>query len=153
MVLSLNKFVSSNKKKILTARIQSTEKSCRSRHRHEQEKNAHLNVQITGLREVSEFTQQSLRAGSLNIKRLLLINGNLISQVKEFSVFLCIGSLGSLKSFLQYKNSSCSTPSSLSWITFETYPHISLLSSSVGTKSTYVIDKICFIIYLAICQR
>ena len=25
--------------------------------------NAHLNVQITGLREVSEFTQQSLRAG------------------------------------------------------------------------------------------
>ena len=98
-----------------------------------------------------EVLQQ--RAGSLNIKRLLLINGNLISQVKEFSVFLCIGSLGSLKSFLQYKNSSCSTPSSLSWITFETYPHISLLSSSVGTKSTYVIDKICFIIYLAICQR
>ena len=98
-----------------------------------------------------EVLQQ--RAGSLNIKRLLLINGNLISQVKEFSVFLCIGSLGSLKSFLQYKNSSCSTPSSLSWITFETYPHISLLSSSVGTKSTYVIDKKCFIIYLAICQR
>ena len=98
-----------------------------------------------------EVLQQ--RAGSLNIKRLLLINGNLISQVKEFSVFLCIGSPGSLKSFLQYKNSSCSTPSSLSWITFETYPHISLLSSSVGTKSTYVIDKTCFIIYLAICQR
>ena len=98
-----------------------------------------------------EVLQQ--RAGSLNIKRLLLINGNLISQVKEFSVFLCIVSPGSLKSFLQYKNSSCSTPSSLSWITFETYPHISLLSSSVGTKSTYVIDKICFIIYLAICQR
>ena len=45
-----------------------------------------------------EVLQQ--RAGSLNIKRLLLINGNLISKVKEFSVFLCIGSPGSLKSFL-----------------------------------------------------
>ena len=45
------------------------------------------------------------RAGSLNIKRLLLIKGNHISQVKEFSAFLCMGrckSLGSLKSFLWY---------------------------------------------------
>ena len=38
-----------------------------------------------------------------NIKRLLLIKENQISQVKEFSAFLCMGrckSLGSLKSFL-----------------------------------------------------
>ena len=43
------------------------------------------------------------RAGSRNIKRLLLIKENQISQVKEFSTFLCMGrwkSLGSLKSFL-----------------------------------------------------
>ena len=43
------------------------------------------------------------RAGSLNFERLLLIKENQISQVKEFSAFLCMGrgkSLGSLKLFL-----------------------------------------------------
>ena len=48
-----------------------------------------------------EALQQS--AGRLNIKRLLLIRENHITQVKEFSAFLCMGrckSLGSLKSFL-----------------------------------------------------
>ena len=43
------------------------------------------------------------RAGSLNIKRLFLIKGNQISQVKELSAFLCVGrgkGLGSLKSVL-----------------------------------------------------
>ena len=42
---------------------------------------------------------------SLNVKRLLLIKENQISQVKEFSTFLYMGrcrSLGSLKSFLGY---------------------------------------------------
>ena len=42
---------------------------------------------------------------SLNVKILLLIKENQISQVKEFSAFLCMGrckSLGSLKSFLGY---------------------------------------------------
>ena len=45
------------------------------------------------------------RGGNLNIKRLLLIKENQISQVKEFSAFLCMGScksLGSLKPFLSY---------------------------------------------------
>ena len=45
------------------------------------------------------------RAGSLNIKWLLLIKENQIFQDKEFSTFLCMGrskSLGSLKSFLSY---------------------------------------------------
>ena len=40
---------------------------------------------------------------SLNVKRLLLIKENQIFQVKEFSVFLCMGRwkiLGSMKSFL-----------------------------------------------------
>ena len=51
--------------------------------------------------------QRSLQqeAGSLNIKRLLLIKENQISRVKEFSTFLCMGRcklLGSLKSFLPY---------------------------------------------------
>ena len=49
----------------------------------------------------TEVLQQ--RAGSLNIKRLLLINGNQISQVMEFSTFLYMErckSLGSLKSSL-----------------------------------------------------
>ena len=44
------------------------------------------------------------RASRLNIKRLLLIKENQISQVKEFSV-LCMGrckNLGSLKLFLSY---------------------------------------------------
>ena len=42
-------------------------------------------------------------AGSLNIKRLLLIKENQLSQVKEFSTFLCVGrckNLGLLKSCL-----------------------------------------------------
>ncbi|XP_043737882.1 uncharacterized protein LOC122680493 [Cervus elaphus] len=44
-------------------------------------------------------------AGSLNIKRLLLVKENQLSQVKEFSSFLCMGrckSLGLLKAFFSY---------------------------------------------------
>ena len=95
-----------------------------------------------------EVLQQ--RAGSLNIKTLLLIKGNLIFQVEEFSAFLCIGSLGSSKSFLSYMNTSCST-SFLSWITFDNLSTYSLTFFICGTKSTYVIDKICFIMHLATC--
>ena len=43
------------------------------------------------------------REGSLNIKRLILMKGNHISQVKEFSTFLCMGrckNMDSLKLFL-----------------------------------------------------
>ena len=50
-----------------------------------------------------EVSQQ--RADSLYIKILLLIKENQISQVTEFSVFLCMGkykSLGSLKSVVSY---------------------------------------------------
>ena len=38
------------------------------------------------------------RAGSLNIRRLSLIKENQISQVKEFSAFLCMGRCKSLAS-------------------------------------------------------
>ena len=47
------------------------------------------------------------RAGTLNIRRLALIKKNQVSQVEEFSTFLCMGrcrSLGSLNSLL-----SCSS--------------------------------------------
>ena len=50
-----------------------------------------------------EVLQQ--RAGGLNIRGLLLVKENQISQVKEFSTSLCMGrweSLGSPKSFLWY---------------------------------------------------
>ena len=50
-----------------------------------------------------EFLQQ--RPSSQNIKRLLLIKENQLSQFKEFSAFLCMErckSLGSLKSFFWY---------------------------------------------------
>ena len=46
-----------------------------------------------------------MAVGSLIIKGLLIIKENQISQVKEFSTFLCTGrckTLGSLKSFLSY---------------------------------------------------
>jgi hypothetical protein len=45
------------------------------------------------------------RAGSLNIKKLLGVKENQISQAKRFSTFLCMGrsmSLPQLKSFLCY---------------------------------------------------
>ena len=45
------------------------------------------------------------RAGSLNIKRLLLIKENQRFQIKELTVSLCLGrckSLASLKSFFSY---------------------------------------------------
>ena len=51
------------------------------------------------------------KAGCLHIKRLLLVKENQISQVMEFSTFLCMErykSLGSVKSFLSYA-------SQLSW--------------------------------------
>ena len=54
-------------------------------------------------RDYIEVSQQ--RASSLNIKKLLQIKGNQLSQVKEFSTFLRMGickSLFSLKSFLSY---------------------------------------------------
>ena len=59
------------------------------------------NPERTALRSQGGVLQQ--RAGSQNIKSLLVIKENQISQVKEFSTFLCMGrckSLGSLKSFL-----------------------------------------------------
>ena len=68
-----------------------------------------INPEITDLRRQGEepghieILQQ--RTGSLNIKRLLLIKENQLSQVKEFSTFQYMGrckSLGSLKSFLSY---------------------------------------------------
>ena len=40
-------------------------------------------------RDYIEVSQQ--RASSLNIKKLLQIKGNQLSQVKEFSTFLCMG--------------------------------------------------------------
>ena len=40
-----------------------------------------------------EVLQQ--KAGSLNIKRSLSVKGNHISQVTEFSTFLCMGRYGS----------------------------------------------------------
>ena len=49
------------------------------------------------------------RADSLNIKRLLIMKENQISQVKEFGAFLCMGrckSLGSLKSVLSFAQRS-----------------------------------------------
>ena len=55
-----------------------------------------------GIRSYRSLQQE---AGSLNIKRLPLIKANRISQVKEFSPFLCMErckSLGSLTSFLAY---------------------------------------------------
>ena len=53
-----------------------------------------------GGQDIQEFLQQ--RPGSQNIKRWLLIKENQLSQVKEFSAFLCMErhkSLGSLKAF------------------------------------------------------
>ena len=67
-------------------------------------------LQFMGLQratQLSDFTIFSFlqqRSGSQNIKRLLLIKENQMSQVNEFSVFLHMGRckcLGSLKSFLQ----------------------------------------------------
>ena len=43
------------------------------------------------------------RANSLNVKKILLIKENQMSQAKDFSIILCMGkckSLGSLKPFL-----------------------------------------------------
>ena len=67
------------------------------------------NPERTALRRPEEdagYTQVLYpRAGSLNIKRLLLIKENQLSQVKQFSAFLCMGrckNLGSLKSLLSY---------------------------------------------------
>ena len=68
---------------------------------------------LSALRECSEEARGepgyigvfATRPGSRNIKRLLLIKENQISQVKEFSAFLSLArckSLGSLKSFLRY---------------------------------------------------
>ena len=49
----------------------------------------------------TEVLQQ--REGSLYVKRVLLIKESQITQVQEFSAFLCVGrckSLGSLKTFI-----------------------------------------------------
>ena len=65
------------------------------------------NPETTALRrqeeEPGDIEVLQQRAGGLNIKRLLLIKENQITQVKEFSTFLCMGwckSLGLLKTFL-----------------------------------------------------
>ena len=58
-----------------------------------------------------EVLQQ--RAGSLNIKRLLLIKENQLSQVKEFSALLYMGRckrLNSLKSFIHIRLSYLGFP-------------------------------------------
>ena len=55
-----------------------------------------------GSQDIQRFCN---RAGSLNVKSVLLIKENQTSQVKEFSAFLCMGrcrSLGSLKSLLWF---------------------------------------------------
>ena len=57
--------------------------------------------QGVGSQVIQTFCNKGQAVG--NIKRLLLIKENQISQGKEFSAFLCMGrckSLGSLKSFL-----------------------------------------------------
>ena len=59
-------------------------------------------------------------AGCLNIKRLLLMKENQISQAMEFSTFLCMErykSLGLVKSFLTYA-------SQLSWASILCFFHI-----------------------------
>ena len=58
---------------------------------------------VNGEARLNRSLQQ--KGGSLNIISILWIKENQISQVKEFSTFLCMGrckSLGSLKSFLSY---------------------------------------------------
>ena len=70
-------------------------------------------------------------ASSLNIKRLLFIKENQISQVKEFSNFLFMGrckSLGSLKSFFWYA-------SQISWRRKWQRTPISLPGKSHGQRS------------------
>ena len=57
----------------------------------------------TKLSDFTFFSFLQQRSGGQNIKRLLLIKENQMSQVNEFSVFLCMGRgkrLGSLKLFL-----------------------------------------------------
>ena len=83
-------------------------------------------------------------AGSLNIKRLPLIKESHISQVKEFSPFLCMErckSLGSLKSFLVYI-------SQLSWASILQFFHIlyptPTPSSSVLTLRSGRSSRHCF---------
>ena len=49
-----------------------------------------------GSQDMQEFLQQ--KPGSQNIKRLLLIKNNQISQVNKFSTFLCMGRCKSLGS-------------------------------------------------------
>ena len=62
-------------------------------------------VKSGGLGEGREGLRYKQRSGSQNVKRLPLIKENQTSQVKEFSIFPCMGrctSLGSLRSFLWY---------------------------------------------------
>ena len=50
------------------------------------------------------------RVDSMNLKRLLLIKENKISQIKKFRAFLCMGrckNLGALKPFLSYTSQLC----------------------------------------------
>ena len=79
--------------------------------------------------DYTEVLQQ--RAGRLNIKRLLLIKENQITQVKAFSSFLCNGrckGLGSLKSLLSY------TPQ-LSMVSILCFHILSFLSSELTVGS------------------
>ena len=96
------------------------------------------NPEKTALRKWSEepgyveILQQ--RVGNLVIKRLLLIKGNQISQVKECSAFLCMGkckSPDSLKSFLSYA-SQLSGPVSFVFQSGASFPQGSLWAVAVS---------------------
>ena len=51
---------------------------------------------VEGSKDMQEFLQQ--KPSSQNIRRLLLIKNNQISQVNKFSTFLCMGRCKSLGS-------------------------------------------------------
>ena len=84
-----------------------------------------------------EVLQQ--RAGSLNIK--LLIKGNQMFQVKEVSIFLCMGrhkSLGSLKSVLSYA-------SRLSGATILYFHILSSWSLTIGSGHSMILQVFSFL--------
>ena len=75
------------------------------------------------------------RAGTRNIKRLLLIKENQMSQVKEFSIFLCMGrckSLGSLKSFLLYASQRSGASIRIVHTAPPPHPPLQLLNAHCG---------------------
>ena len=85
-----------------------------------------------GSQDMLEFLQQ--RLSSQNIKTLLLIKENRISQVKTFCAFLCRGkckSLGSLDPFLWYAPHAQHTPLSIQKKKVMCYPSIFFLVFSI----------------------